>query len=125
MAAMEAFVRVVEAGSFFSSEKQLRIGQPAVSKTIAQLAKDLSGSRPRHGRVSSASTDAGRAALPAARWTSKRGLTDVQIPCGGGERPSLQDTNKGFRDTQAIHAGAPGNDVLDFARNSKVALNST
>lgn len=37
MAAMEAFVRVVEAGSFSRAAKQLRLGQPAVSKAIAQL----------------------------------------------------------------------------------------
>jgi DNA-binding transcriptional LysR family regulator len=34
---MESFVRVVEAGSFSAAAKQLRVGQPAVSKTIAQL----------------------------------------------------------------------------------------
>src|SRR6266446_6593277 len=37
MAAMEAFVRVVDAGSFSGAAKQLRLGQPAVSKTIARL----------------------------------------------------------------------------------------
>ena len=37
LAAMEAFVRVIEAGSFSGAAKQLRVGQPAVSKTIAQL----------------------------------------------------------------------------------------
>ena len=37
LAAIEAFVRVVDAGSFSGAAKQLRIGQPAVSKTIAQL----------------------------------------------------------------------------------------
>jgi DNA-binding transcriptional LysR family regulator len=37
LAAMEAFVRVVDAGSFSAAAKQLRVGQPAVSKTIAQL----------------------------------------------------------------------------------------
>ena len=37
LAAMEAFVRVIEAGSFSGAAKQLRLGQPAVSKTIAQL----------------------------------------------------------------------------------------
>jgi DNA-binding transcriptional LysR family regulator len=36
-AAMEAFIRVVDAGSFSGAAKQLRIGQPAISKTIAQL----------------------------------------------------------------------------------------
>jgi DNA-binding transcriptional LysR family regulator len=35
--AMDAFVRAVDASSFSSVAKQLRIGQPAVSKTIAQL----------------------------------------------------------------------------------------
>jgi DNA-binding transcriptional LysR family regulator len=37
LAAMETFVRVVDAGSFSAAARQLRIGQPAVSKTIAQL----------------------------------------------------------------------------------------
>ena len=37
LAAMEAFIRVVDAGSFSGAARQLRIGQPAVSKTIAQL----------------------------------------------------------------------------------------
>jgi predicted phage terminase large subunit-like protein len=38
---MEAFVRVVDAGSFSGAAKQLRLGQPAVSKTIAQLEEHL------------------------------------------------------------------------------------
>src|SRR5207245_4678836 len=37
LVAMETFVRVIEAGSFSSAAKQLRVGQPAVSKTVAQL----------------------------------------------------------------------------------------
>jgi DNA-binding transcriptional LysR family regulator len=37
MSAMETFVRVVDAGSFSGAAKQLNVGQPAVSKTIAQL----------------------------------------------------------------------------------------
>lgn len=37
LTAMEAFVRVVDAGSFSAAAKQLRVGQPAVSKAIAQL----------------------------------------------------------------------------------------
>jgi DNA-binding transcriptional LysR family regulator len=37
LAAMEAFIRVVDAGSFSGAAKQLHVGQPAVSKTIAQL----------------------------------------------------------------------------------------
>src|SRR5882672_1664203 len=41
LAAMEAFIRVVDAGSFSGAAKQLRVGQPAVSKTIAQLEERL------------------------------------------------------------------------------------
>ncbi|WP_459674985.1 LysR family transcriptional regulator [Acidisoma sp. 7E03] len=35
--AMATFVRVVETGSFSAAARQLNVGQPAVSKTIAQL----------------------------------------------------------------------------------------
>ncbi len=41
LAAMEVFVKVVEAGSFSAAARQLRVGQPAVSKTIAQLEERL------------------------------------------------------------------------------------
>ncbi|NLR98031.1 LysR family transcriptional regulator [Rhizobium sp. P38BS-XIX] len=37
LAAMDAFVRVVDTGSFTGAARLLRIGQPAVSKMIAQL----------------------------------------------------------------------------------------
>ena len=37
LAAMDAFVRVVDTGSFTGAARQLRLGQPAVSKMIAQL----------------------------------------------------------------------------------------
>ncbi len=37
LVAMETFVRIIEAGSFSGAATQLRVGQPAVSKTIAQL----------------------------------------------------------------------------------------
>jgi DNA-binding transcriptional LysR family regulator len=37
LAAMDAFVRVVDTGSFTAAARQLRIGQPAASKMIAQL----------------------------------------------------------------------------------------
>lgn len=39
--AMTAFVRVVETGSFTGAARQLGVGQPAVSKTIAQLEDSL------------------------------------------------------------------------------------
>ena len=41
LTAMETYVRVVDAGSFSGAAKLLRVGQPAVSKTIAQLEKRL------------------------------------------------------------------------------------
>jgi len=41
LAAMETFVRVIDAGSFSGAAKLLRVGQPAVSKAIAQLEKRL------------------------------------------------------------------------------------
>ena len=43
-AAMDAFVKVVEAGSFSGAARLLGIGQPAVSKTIAQI-EDRLGTR--------------------------------------------------------------------------------
>jgi DNA-binding transcriptional LysR family regulator len=38
---MEAFVRVVETGSFSAAARLLNVGQPAVSKTVAQLEERL------------------------------------------------------------------------------------
>src|SRR5579863_5859511 len=39
--AMATFVRVVDTGSFSAAARHLRIGQPAVSKTVAQLEERL------------------------------------------------------------------------------------
>jgi DNA-binding transcriptional LysR family regulator len=41
MAAMEAFVLVVDTGSFSAAARRLNVGQPAVSKLIAQLEEKL------------------------------------------------------------------------------------
>jgi DNA-binding transcriptional LysR family regulator len=41
LATMETFVRVVEAGSFSAAARQLNVGQPAVSKSVAQLEERL------------------------------------------------------------------------------------
>ena len=40
-AALRVFVRVVEKGSFTTVARELGVGQPAVSKTIATLEKEL------------------------------------------------------------------------------------
>jgi DNA-binding transcriptional LysR family regulator len=41
MTAMETFVTVVDAGSFSAAARRLKLGQPAVSKSIAQLDEHL------------------------------------------------------------------------------------
>lgn len=41
LSAMETFVSVLEAGSFSAAARRLKLGQPAVSKTIAQLEERL------------------------------------------------------------------------------------
>ena len=41
LASMETFVRVVETGSFSGAARQLGVGQPAVSKSVAQLEEYL------------------------------------------------------------------------------------
>jgi len=41
LAAMQTYVKVVETGSFSAAARQLRIGQPAVSKTVAMLEERL------------------------------------------------------------------------------------
>jgi DNA-binding transcriptional LysR family regulator len=41
MAAMEAFVLVVDTGSFSAAARRLNVGQPAVSKLVAQLEKRI------------------------------------------------------------------------------------
>src|SRR6202022_3947560 len=43
MAAMEAFVLVVDTGSFSAAARRLNVGQPAVSKLVAQLEEWLGG----------------------------------------------------------------------------------
>src|ERR1700693_6521061 len=41
MTAMEAFVLVVDTGSFSAAARRLNVGQPAVSKLVAQLEERL------------------------------------------------------------------------------------
>src|SRR5438067_12722683 len=74
LAAMEVFVRVTDCGSFSGAAKQLRVGQPAVSKTIAQLEDRLGVRlllRSTHGLMPN---DAGRDFYERA----KRSIEDVE-----------------------------------------------
>jgi DNA-binding transcriptional LysR family regulator len=41
LAAMQTFVKVIETGSFSAAARQLLLGQPAISKTVAQLEERL------------------------------------------------------------------------------------
>jgi DNA-binding transcriptional LysR family regulator len=69
LAAMEAFVRIIDAGSFSGAARQLRLGQSAISKTIAQLEDRLGVRlllRSTHGLTP---TEAGRNFYERARWT--------------------------------------------------------
>ena len=60
LAAMQAFVKVIEAGSFSAAARQLRIGQPAVSKTVAQLEERLGTTLLLRSSRSFSPTEAGR-----------------------------------------------------------------
>ncbi|MDB4941598.1 MAG: transcriptional regulator [Labilithrix sp.] len=60
LGAMEIFVRVVDAGSFSAAAAQLGIGQPAVSKTIAQLEERLGVKLLLRSTRSSSLTEAGK-----------------------------------------------------------------
>jgi DNA-binding transcriptional LysR family regulator len=70
--AMTAFVRVVETGSFSGAARQIGVGQPAISKTIAQLEGRLQVRllvRSTHGLTP---TDAGVRFYERAKRRSKR-----------------------------------------------------
>ena len=60
LAAMEIFVRVIDAGSFSAAATQLGVGQPAVSKTVAQLEERLGVRLVVRSTRSLKLTDAGR-----------------------------------------------------------------
>ncbi|MDB5215244.1 MAG: transcriptional regulator, LysR family [Myxococcaceae bacterium] len=60
LAAMEIFVRVVDGGSFSAAATQLGVGQPAVSKTVAQLEERLGVRLLVRSTRSLSLTDAGR-----------------------------------------------------------------
>lgn len=60
LAAMEVFVSVVEAGSFSGAARRLNLGQPAVSKSIAQLEERIGARLLLRSTRGLTSTDAGQ-----------------------------------------------------------------
>jgi DNA-binding transcriptional LysR family regulator len=60
MTAMETFVTVVDAGSFSAAARRLKLGQPAVSKAIAQLEERLGARLLLRSTRGLAPTDAGQ-----------------------------------------------------------------
>ena len=60
LAAMQTFVKVIETGSFSAAARQLRVGQPAVSKLVAQLEERLGVSLLLRSSRSFSATEAGR-----------------------------------------------------------------
>ena len=67
LTAMATYVRVIETGSFSSAARQLEIGQPAVSKAIAQLEEWLGVSLLLRSTRSLSPTEAGRTFYERAR----------------------------------------------------------
>lgn len=60
LAAMQTYVMVIETGSFSAAGRQMRVGQPAVSKTIAQLEDRLGVTLLSRSSRKLNATDAGR-----------------------------------------------------------------
>lgn len=96
LAAMQTFVHVVESGSFSAAARLLDIGQPAVSKTIAQLEARLAVRLLLRSTRGLTPTEAGMAFFERARRAleeadeadlAARGLVrGSAVPCGSAPR---------------------------------------
>src|SRR5271156_2208188 len=60
LAAMQTFVKVIDSGSFSAAARQLQVGQPAVSKMVAQLEERLGVTLLLRTSRSFSATEAGR-----------------------------------------------------------------
>jgi DNA-binding transcriptional LysR family regulator len=89
LSAMETFVNVVEAGSFSGAARRLNVGQPAISKTVAQL-EDRLGVR--------------------LLLRSTRGLTPTEAGQSFYERArrSIEEADEADRAAQGAGAGLSG-----------------
>ena len=86
LTAMQTFVKVIETGSFSAAARRLRVGQPAVSKAVAQLEERLGLSLLLRSSRSFSATEAGQICYEHARLAiaqadeaelSARGVGDV------------------------------------------------
>src|ERR1700691_6075825 len=88
LAAMETFVRVVETGSFSAAARGLNVGQPAVSKTVAQMEERLGVRllmRSTHGL---SPTEAGQSFYDRARRVIEEAdEAELAAPGAGGSPP--------------------------------------
>jgi len=82
LALMETFVRVVETGSFSGAARQLRVGQPAVSKSIAQLEEYLGVKLLTRSTRGLTPTEAGLGYLERARRTLEE-LAEAELAARG------------------------------------------
>jgi DNA-binding transcriptional LysR family regulator len=84
LAALEIFVRVVDTGSFSAVARHRRIGQPAVSKAVAQLEEWLGVSLLLRSTRSVAPTEAGRIFYERAKRTVEEAEEAVLAARGSG-----------------------------------------
>jgi DNA-binding transcriptional LysR family regulator len=87
LAALEIFVRVVDAGSFSAVARRQRIGQPAVSKAVAQLEEWLGVSLLLRSTRSVVPTEAGRVFYERAKRTIEE--ADEAVMAARGSASSL------------------------------------
>jgi DNA-binding transcriptional LysR family regulator len=88
LAAMEVFIRVAEAGSFSAAARQLGVGQPAISKMVAQLEETLGARLMVRTTRSAALTEDGRRFLEAARHAVDAADAATQAVAARGAPPS-------------------------------------
>jgi DNA-binding transcriptional LysR family regulator len=84
LAVMEAFVRVVEAGSFSAAARCLNTGQPAISKSVAQLEDQLGVRLLIRSTRGLTPTEAGEGFYQSARRAIKEADHAVQEARGAG-----------------------------------------
>ena len=88
LAALQAFIRVAEAGSFSAAARQIGIGQPAMSKTISQLEYTLGARLIARTTRKLSLTEDGRRFLDAARHAVDAADAAMRAAGARGAAPS-------------------------------------